>query len=232
MDDAPSPREDPEPGPSLLLVEDDPQLLGMLAEVLAEEGYAVTTARDGQSALHLGLTRPFDAMILDRGLPAIEGLDLLSRLRGAGRDAPALILSARALTADRVEGLDAGAEDYLAKPFDLEELLARVRALLRRAQPTSPVLRLPDDRIFDPAAHEVRSADGERIALTSRESALLEVLVRAPGQVFARETLLRLALPGAEELGVVDTCVHYVRRKVGKGVVETVRGVGYRLGQS
>lgn len=116
-------------GPRLLLVEDDPELAGMLEELLVQEGYQVEVARDGQRGLHLGLTHPFDLMILDRGLPAIDGLDLLGRLRSSGYLGPVLILSALGLPRDRVEGLDAGAEDYLGKPFDVDELLARLRAL-------------------------------------------------------------------------------------------------------
>jgi DNA-binding response OmpR family regulator len=117
---------------TLLLVEDDRALAGLLSDLLADEGYAVTVARDGQQGLHLGLVRSWDLMILDRGLPAIEGVDLLARLRARGVHAPVLMLTARGTVADRVDGLDAGANDYLVKPFDVEELLARLRALLRR----------------------------------------------------------------------------------------------------
>lgn len=215
--------------PSILVVEDDPQLLDMLEEVLTEEGYAVSTARDAQRALHHVLTVGADLLLLDRGLPGMEGLDLLGRLRGAGVETPVLILSARGTPADRVDGLDAGAEDYLTKPFDLSELLARLRSLRRRHRDGAARLRLPGERVLDTAAHEVIDGE-ERIVLTARESALLEVLARSPAQVFERASLLRLAMPGAEELGVVDTCIHYLRRKLGRGVVATVRGVGYRLG--
>lgn len=215
--------------PQLLLVEDDPQLRDMLAALLEDEGYAVTTAADGQRALHLALTRDHDLMLLDRGLPGLEGLDLLGRLRGAGVDVPVLVLSARGNPADRVDGLDAGAEDYLAKPFDLAELLARLRALRRRHRETAELLPLSGGRRLDVRAHEV-IGEGARVPLTARECSLLEVLARSPSQVFERETLLRRALPGAEDLGVVDTCVHYLRRKLGRDVVATVRGVGYRLG--
>jgi DNA-binding response OmpR family regulator len=113
---------------TLLLVEDDQALLAMLERLLSDEGYAVTVASDGQRGLHLGLTRPFDVMVIDRGLPAIEGVDLLGRLRSRSVGSPALILTARGTLADRVEGLDAGAQDYLVKPFEIDELLARLRA--------------------------------------------------------------------------------------------------------
>lgn len=220
---------DPDDSPSLLFVEDDPQLRAMLEPVLEDEGYAVITAADGQRALHLALTRAIDLVLLDRGLPGLEGLDVLGRLRGAGVEVPVLVLSARGNPADRVDGLDAGAEDYLAKPFDLAELLARLRALRRRHRESAQMLRLDRGRMLDVRAHEVVAPEG-RIALTARESALLEALARSPSQVLERETLLRRALPGAEDLGVVDTCVHYLRRKLGRETVETVRGVGYRLG--
>ncbi len=131
------------PSPRLLLVEDDPELAAMLTELLTAEGYVVEAAVDGQRGLHLGLTRDYDVMLLDRGLPAIEGLDLLTRLRGRGRNTPTLVLSALGNPRDRVEGLDAGAEDYLGKPFDLDELLARLRALLRRHQDHADRLPVP-----------------------------------------------------------------------------------------
>src|SRR4051794_40831744 len=129
--------------PRLLVVEDDPELAAMLTDLLTGEGYVVKLARDGQRGLHLGLTQEFDLMLLDRGLPAIEGLDLLARLRARGRHVPALVLSALGRPSDRVDGLDAGAEDYLGNPFDIDELLARLRALLRRPREDAEVLRVP-----------------------------------------------------------------------------------------
>lgn len=215
----------------LLVVEDDSELADMLAELLTGEGYAVDIARDGQRGLHLGLTRTYDAMVLDRGLPAIDGLDLLGRLRGRGVTTPVLVLSALGNPADRVEGLDAGAEDYLGKPFDVDELAARLRALTRRhaeEATTLPVL----GGVLHPATHEVVLDDGERIALSERESGLLEVLARHPGRVYDRERLLDTVFPDAGEVGVVDTYVYYLRRKLSRDVVATVRGVGYRLGGS
>ena len=215
----------------LLVVEDDSELADMLAELLTGEGYAVDIARDGQRGLHLGLTRTYDAMVLDRGLPAIDGLDLLGRLRGRGVTTPVLVLSALGNPADRVEGLDAGAEDYLGKPFDVDELAARLRALTRRhaeEATTLPVL----GGVLHPATHEVVLDDGERVALSERESGLLEVLARHPGRVYDRERLLDTVFPDAGEVGVVDTYVYYLRRKLSRDVVATVRGVGYRLGGS
>ena len=213
----------------LLVVEDDSDLADMLAELLTGEGYSVDVARDGQRGLHLGLTRTYDVMVLDRGLPAIDGLDLLGRLRGRGVTTPVLVLSALGNPADRVEGLDAGAEDYLGKPFDVDELAARLRALTRRHTEEALTLPVPGG-VLHPATHEVVRDDGERIALSVRESALLEVLARHPGRVYDRERLLDTVFPDAGEVGVVDPYVYYLRRKLSRDAVETVRGVGYRLG--
>jgi two-component system response regulator QseB len=220
------------PAPRLLLVEDDPDLAAMLADLLSEEGYDVEVALDGQRGLHLGLSRTFDVLLLDRGLPAVEGLDLLTRLRRSGRSAPALVLSALGAPRDRVEGLDAGAEDYLGKPFDVEELLARLRALLRRR--TEQVEQA--ERVAVPGGWFVRETrgvlthDGREVSLSDREAALLVMLAEAPRRVFSRSQLLDRVFESAEDEGVVDTYVHYLRRKLGRDAVVTVRGVGYRLG--
>lgn len=215
----------------VLLVEDDPQLARMLTDLLHDEGYAVDTAPDGQRGLHLGLTTAYDVMVLDRGLPAIEGLDLLGRLRRSGVTTPVLVLSALANPADRVLGLDAGAEDYLGKPFDIEELLARLRALLRRTVEAADVLAVPGGR-FDRDTRSVRFDDGREVGLTDREAALLDVLGRNVGRIFTRADLLDLVFDGAGEGNLVDTYVHYLRRKLGRDVVVTVHGLGYRLGRS
>jgi len=216
---------------SVLLVEDDPDLAGLLERVLEVEGYDVTTARDGQRGLHLALTRAFDVLVVDRGLPAIEGLDLVARLRGRSVTTPVLVLSARGSTQDRVEGLDAGAEDYLAKPFEIVELLARLRALLRRHTDRAPVLRLPGGELVL-AERSVRRSGGADVELSEREAALLAVLAARPGQVFSRRDLLERVFDQAESDNVVDTYVHYCRRKLGRGVITTVRGLGYRLGRA
>ncbi len=216
--------------PTLLLVEDDPQLSTMLAGLLGEEGYAVDVAGDGQRGLHLGLTKPYDVMVLDRGLPAIEGLDLLGRLRRSGVHTPVLILSALGNPVDRVDGLDAGAEDYLGKPFDLDELLARIRALLRRHVDRSAVTMVAGGRL-DLATRSVRRTDGTEVTLTDREAALLDLLARNSNRVFSRAELLDRVFEGSGEDNLVDTYVHYLRRKLGRSVVETVRGLGYRSGR-
>jgi two-component system response regulator QseB len=216
-------------GPRLLLVEDDRDLASLLVRVLGAEGYDTTVAPDGQRGLHLALTREFDAMVVDRGLPALEGLDLIGRLRDKGVLAPVLVLSARGTTRDRVDGLDAGAEDYLAKPFEVEELLARIRALLRRHRDAAAVLRIPGGAL-EVASRTVRRTDGTLVELSERETALLALLAARPGQVFSRHSLLDRVFDDAESENVVDTYVHYCRRKLGRDVIRTVRGLGYRLG--
>ncbi len=215
---------------TLLLVEDDPALLAMLERLLSDEGYVVTVAPDGQRGLHLGLTRPFDVMVIDRGLPAIEGVDLLGRLRSRSVGAPALILTARGTLADRVEGLDAGAQDYLVKPFEIDELLARLRALVRRHADRADTLPFGTGRL-DLVHHRVQSADGTVVVdLSDRECALLRMLVSRPGRVYTRDELLQGAFGDADRPAAVDACVHYLRRKLGRQAVATVHGVGYRAG--
>ncbi|GAY08355.1 response regulator in two-component regulatory system with PhoQ [Pseudonocardia sp. N23] len=212
----------------VLLVEDEAELAAMLAGLFREEGYVVDVAADGHTGLHLGLTRRYDVAVLDRGLPAVEGLDLLARLRRSGFTTPVLVLSALGNPADRVAGLDAGAEDYLAKPFDIDELLARLRALRRRHLDTARALPVGDARLELDSRQVVSGST--RTALSERECDLLATLAARPRQVFGRDDLLTLAFPEAENPVVVDTYVHYLRRKLGRGVVETVRGRGYRLG--
>src|SRR6266511_2344319 len=168
-------------------------------------------------------------LLLDRGLPAIEGLDLLGRLRSRGVTARALVLTARGSVGDRVAGLDAGADDYLTKPFAVEELLARLRALLRRHQDGASRLDL-GSRSLDLASRTVEGGPGAPVELTEREAALLATLARRPGRTFTREELLDLVFGGADGPAVVDTYVHYLRRKLGRGTVRTVRGTGYRMG--
>ena len=181
------------PASSLLVVEDDPQLAQMLDELLTLEGYRVDLARDGQRGLHLGLSRSFDAILLDRGLPAIDGLDLLARLRSRGIGTPVLILSALGQPRDRVDGLDAGAEDYLTKPFDVDELLARLRALLRRHADRATELAVPGGRFLVESRSVVLTGGGEA-TLSEREAELLTLLARRPRQVFGRSELRRARL--------------------------------------
>jgi len=216
----------------LLLVEDDADLRAMLTELLTESGYAVEAAADGQRGLHLGLTQTFDVLLLDRRLPVVEGLDLLAGLRARGVTTPVLMLSAIAQPADRVAGLDAGAEDYLGKPFDVDELLARLRALQRRHLDDARSLPLGSSRL-DLDTRQVHSADRhvDPVRLSDRECTLLATLATRPGQVYSRHDLVAIVFPEAENEIVVDTYVHYLRRKLGRNVVATVRGRGYQLGR-
>ena len=215
--------------PRLLLVEDDRELAPLLVEVLREQ-YAVEHAGDGQRGLHAALTHAFDVMVIDRGLPAIEGVDLVARLRASGIRCPILLLTARGTVADRIEGLDAGAEDYLVKPFEIDELLARLRALLRRHVDQPATLRIGVGLHLEPAARVVVDASGRRIDLSGREAALIEIFARRPHQVFTRPELLAAVFTAQDGPGVVDTYVYYLRRKLGRNVIGTVHGLGYRLG--
>src|SRR5471030_2281880 len=202
----------------------------MLARLLGEEGYDVTHAPDGQRGLHLGLTSMFSLLVIDRGMPAVDGLDLLTKLSAKGITTPALILSARASISDRIDGLDAGAEDYLTKPFDVGELLARLRALHRRHTLTSPVLQL-GRRVLDMQTRMVLEPGADLatgVSLSEREARLLEVLARRPRRVFTRSELLDLVFTDAESEVVTDTYVSYCRRKLGRDVIRTVRGLGYQ----
>ncbi len=213
----------------VLVVEDDVGLASMLQELLESEGYSVVLVHDGQRALHEGLSRRFDVLLLDRGLPAIDGLEVLGRLRAKGVTTPALILSALGNPADRVEGLDRGAEDYLGKPFDIDELLARLRSLLRRHAAVSDTVRVPGG-LLEGTSRTVTLDGGDVVVLSERESELLLHLARRPRQIFSRDALIDSVFTEADDEGVVDTYVHYLRKKLGRPVVMTVRGVGYRLG--
>jgi two-component system response regulator QseB len=212
-----------------LVVEDDPELGELLLRLFRGAGYAAELAPDGQAGLHLALTRPYDLLIIDRGLPAIEGLDLLARLRRSSVDAPALVLTALGTVADRVAGLDSGAEDYVVKPFEVDELLARVRVLLRRRPATRHNLTVGTAE-FDLLTRTVTTEDGVAATLSGRESDLLRLLAENPARVFSRDEIVSKVFPDAATDTLADTYVHYLRRKLGATVVTTVRGAGYRLG--
>jgi DNA-binding response OmpR family regulator len=215
----------------LLVVEDDRALAALLVELFAEQGYHVDTAFDGQQGLHRALTGSYDAMIVDRGLPVMDGSDLIALLRSRGVTTPALLLTARGSVADRVEGLDAGAQDYLVKPFEIPELLARLRALLRRTDDAAITVRAGGLRL-DRLHRRVSGVtpNGLDVELSEREASLLALLMMAPKRVFTRAQLLDLVFDGAETPGAVDSYVHYLRRKLGKHVIRTVHGAGYRFG--
>ncbi|WP_020015456.1 response regulator transcription factor [Promicromonospora sukumoe] len=213
----------------LLLVEDDRRLSQLLVRLLTAEGYDVVPVYDGQAGLHHGLTGRWDALVIDRTLPAMEGVDLVRRLRSRGITTPTMLLTARGTTEDRVEGLDAGAEDYVVKPFDSDELLARLRALLRRHTDTSPVIDLGGRRL-DVASRRVLSPDADPVELSAQECALLRIIAANPGRVRSREELHRRIFQNADSPNAVDTYVYYLRRKLGAGMIRTVRGLGYQLG--
>lgn len=217
---------------ALLLVEDDPVLGPLIAELL-EPDYAVRLAANGQEGLHLGLTRPWDVMVIDRGLPVMDGVSLIAALRSKRVAAPILILTALGDTEQKVQGLEAGANDYMTKPFDAGELAARLRALTR-------TYSTPDDGgtalvgigtwELDPASRAVRSVYGDTVSLTAKEVEVLAALAAEPGRVFTRDELLAGHFLPTDQPGVIDTYVHHLRRKISRTVVRTVHGVGYQIG--
>jgi DNA-binding response OmpR family regulator len=220
----------------LLLVEDDPRLQRVLRRLLEDDRHVVEVAPDGETALELAdATEGIETVILDIGLPDMSGLEVAQRMRKGGRDLSILMLTARDTVNDRVAGLDAGADDYLVKPFAYEELAARLRALARRAEPGP---RRPDPVLaagpiaLDERSHRV-SVDGRSIDLSPREFSLLECFLRHPGQSLTRDQLLDQAWPFSVAVtpNAVDAYVHYLRTKLGDAGrwIETVRGVGYRL---
>ena len=227
-------RETEVPALRILLVEDEPDIGLAVQSSLAADGNAVDLVADGRDALDWAAAYPYDLLILDIVLPGLNGREVCSRLRARGWRSPILMLTALDAVGDRVAGLDSGADDYLAKPFAMDELRARVRALHRRAEGSpEPVVEVGDLRL-DPATIGVQR--GRRaVRLTAREFAMLELLARHPGRVFSRDQLID-ALWGADfdaESNVVEVYIRSLRRKVDEGrrdgIIETVRGRGYRL---
>jgi two-component system OmpR family response regulator len=214
----------------LLLVEDDPDIARQLKQALADAGYAVDHAPDGEEAQFLGETEPYDAVILDLGLPKIDGVSVLERWRREGMSSPVLILTARGAWSEKVAGFDAGADDYLTKPYHTEELLARLRALLRRATGKSqPVLSCGGLRL-DPRAARA-SVDGEPIRLTSLEYRLLHYIMMHQGRVISRTELVEHLYDQDfdRDSNTIEVFVGRLRKKIGPDRIETVRGLGYRL---
>ncbi len=220
--------------PRILAVDDDPKILSLMRRGLAFAGYAVDLAEDGEQALAIVRDRPPDLVVLDVMLPGMDGLEVCRRLRAGEPGLPVLMLTARDRVPDRVAGLDAGADDYLVKPFAFDELLARIRALLRRARPLeSDVLRFAD-LTLDPATREVARGD-RSIELTAREFDLLDYFLRHPRQVLTRDQIF-MAVWGSDFLGssnVIDVAVMRLREKLEAGgeprLIQAVRGVGYTL---
>ncbi len=219
------------PSPLLLVVEDDRALSALLVEVFSMEGYRAETAFDAQQGMHRALTGSYDALVVDRGLPVMDGAELIALLRSRGVSTPALILTARGAVEDRVAGLDAGAQDYLVKPFEVPELLARIRALMRRTDTATTLVQAGGLRLDLLTRRAAGPPVGDaEVELTERECALLATLMGSPRRVFTRPQLLLHAFDGVESAGAVDLYVHYLRRKLGRQVVRTVHGSGYRFG--
>jgi len=218
----------------VLVVEDDVKMAGLIRRGLVEEGLSADIALTGDDALWMAAATEYDAIVLDVMLPGTDGFTVCRRLREDGRWSPVIMLTARDAVEDRVSGLDAGADDYLTKPFSFAELLARLRALARRPPLERPTVLEVGDLRLDPATRRVWRAETE-IGLSAKEFALLETFMRRPGQVLSRYQLLEHCWDYAYEnrSNVVDVYVRYVREKIdrpfGVSSIETVRGAGYRL---
>jgi two-component system OmpR family response regulator len=214
----------------ILLVEDDPTLRAQLRQGLQEAGYAVDEADNGRDAHFLGDTEAFDAVVLDLGLPVLDGLSVLKRWRNAGRGVPVLILTARDNWNEKVAGIDAGADDYLTKPFHMEELLARLRALIRRAGGLASPLLQCGELALDTRSGRV-TLQGQTVALTSHEYKVLEYLMHRPGAVVSRTELTEhiYAQDFERDSNTIEVFVGRLRKKLPPALIETVRGLGYRL---
>ena len=214
----------------LLLVEDEPTLRAQLRTGLQEAGYAVEEADNGRDAYFLGDTEDFDAVVLDLGLPVMDGLSVLKRWRSGGRSMPVLILTARDNWHDKVAGIDAGADDYLSKPFHMEELLARLRALIRRASGLASALLQSGLLMLDTRSGRV-TFDGHAVQLTSHEYKVLEYLLHRPGKVVSRTELTEhiYAQDFERDSNTIEVFVGRLRKKLPAEIIETVRGLGYRL---
>jgi two-component system OmpR family response regulator len=214
----------------ILLVEDDPTLRAQLRTGLHEAGYAVDESDNGRDAHFLGDTEAFDAVVLDLGLPVLDGLSVLKRWRSAGRVVPVLILTARDNWSEKVAGIDAGADDYLTKPFHMEELLARLRALIRRAGGLASPLLVCGELALDTRSGRV-TLQGQTVALTSHEYKVLEYLMHRPGAVVSRTELTEhiYAQDFERDSNTIEVFVGRLRKKLPAALIETVRGLGYRL---
>jgi len=214
----------------ILLVEDDSMIGESVAEGLKSEGYAVDWVRDGKEAEVSIAATPYSLVLLDLGLPRRDGIEVLKGLRERHVDVPVLVMTARDTVRDRISGLDAGADDYLVKPFDLDELTARVRALLRRAAGRAEPMIERGSLVINPATREV-TWQGAAVTLSAREYALLAALAERPGLVLSRAQLEEKLYGWNEAVGsnAVEVHIHNVRKKLGEGVIRNVRGLGYTL---
>jgi two-component system OmpR family response regulator/two-component system response regulator QseB len=214
----------------ILLVEDDLQLGDGLLVGLRQAGFAVDWVRDGHAADLALSTETFDLVVLDLGLPRLSGMEVLKRARDRGRTTPVLILTARDATGDKVSGLDAGADDYLVKPVDIDELTARIRALTRRSTGRATPLLTHGNLTLDPAAHSVTLA-GQPVELASREFSLLQLLLESAGRVLTRSQLEQSLYGWGDEpdSNALEVHIHHLRRKLGSELIRTLRGVGYTI---
>ena len=214
----------------ILVVEDEPTLAEQLAQAIAAAGHTVERAADGREACFLGEEQDFDAVVLDLGLPLLDGLSVLRRWRAAGRTMPVLILTARSSWQEKVAGMDAGADDYLAKPFHMEELLARLRALLRRLGEHASAQWQCGDIVVDTSQARVLLR-GQPLVLTSHEYKLLSHLMQRKGEVLSRTELAEHLYPDDSERdsNTIEVFIARLRKKLPEGSIETVRGLGYRL---
>lgn len=220
----------------LLLVEDDTMIGEAVREVLRAEGFAVDWVRDGQAADDVLRTEAFDLVLLDLGLPQLDGIEVLRRLRARRNPLPVLIVTARDAVQDRIAGLDAGADDYVLKPYDLDELLARIRALIRRSHGQADSVREIHGLRLNPITHEALrlTPDGTAptpIVLSAREWAVLEVLMARPGVVYSRAQIEDKLYGWKDEVSsnAVEVYIHGLRKKLGNTVIQTVRGLGYTM---
>ncbi|MFC5357521.1 response regulator [Azospirillum himalayense] len=214
----------------LLVVEDDPALARQLAERLEGEGYAVDRAADGEEGQFLGETEPYDAIVLDLGLPRLDGLTVLRSWRAQGMTAPVIILTARGAWTEKVQGIDAGADDYLAKPFSMEELLARIRALIRRSKGHASAEIACGGVVLDTRSGRV-TLDGQTVDLTGHEFRVLDYLMHRKGQLVSRTELTEhiYAQDFDRDSNTIEVFVGRLRRKLGADLIKTVRGLGYKL---
>lgn len=214
----------------LLLIEDDPMIGESMEEVLRRENYAVDWVRDGDSGLLALRHDVYDLVLLDLGLPKKQGMQVLRQYRAQGGDVPVLIVTARDITSSRVEGLDSGADDYMVKPFEVDELLARIRALLRRGKVANQAVVSYRGLRMDMAGHVV-SLDGVALNLPAREFALLRALLDTPGRVVSKRQLEESIYGWGEEIesNTIDVYIHHLRKKLGSGFIQNIRGVGYKL---
>ncbi len=214
----------------ILVVEDEPTLAAQLAATLQAAGYAVDTAANGRDAGYMGEVETFDAVVLDLGLPMVDGLTVLKRWRALGRTMPVLILTAHGDWHEKVAGIDAGADDYLTKPFHMEELLARIRALIRRAVGQASAEIACGPLVLDTRSGRV-SVDGQALSLTSHEFRVLAYLIHHAGEIVSRTELTEhiYAQDYDRDSNTIEVFVARLRKKLPPGLIETVRGLGYRL---